>query len=527
MQRRKIWRLTSDLRVTDDPSAPFPLITECTVVVPAQKTSHVVTPAPTLTVVPSSRTQTTDVLDAVNVTQSRWMRRLTILFADVVGFASAFGILYLIVANAAPGLIPLIWGGAAVVPFVLVAYAVAGLYEPIRLHPSEEMRLASLTTITIGLTAALTSYAASMDLPTALFIAAAGGLGAMIVPACRGFFRILFARTDWWGTATVVIGPKQAVDTVTDTLRRWPELGLYPVAVLSDDPAMCDDALYAGSTDEALHLARQHGLPCAVVVEPKTSGDERDRLIARYSKFYDQVLVVPDVEDGVAALWSTGRSHQGLLGYGISHFKLRPWSRAAKRAVDVVGAGILTLLALPVLAVIAILIKLDSEGGIFYQQDRMGREGRCFSVLKFRTMKLNADGILKDILDRDPELRREYEQFHKLQNDPRVTTVGKVLRRFSLDELPQLINVLRGEMSLVGPRAYMPRELPKMKSQAQIVLQTPPGITGLWQVSGRNALSFERRVDLDVHYFKNWSPWLDLYLLIRTIPVVLSGDGAS
>ena len=485
------------------------------------------TPAPELTVVSSTRKQTPDALADVNVTRSRWMRRLTILFADVVGFASAFAVLSLFVANLLPHLTPLVWGGAAVVPFVLVAYVLSGLYDPVRLHPSEEMRLASLITITIGWTAALTAYVASLSLSTALFIASAGILGAVIVPGCRGLFRILFARTDWWGTATVIIGPKRAVDTVTDTLRRWPELGLYPVAVLSDDPALCDDDLYAGTTAEALHLAREHALPCAVVVEPKTSGEERDRLIARYSKFYDQVLVVPDVDEGVTALWSTGRSHRGLLGYGVSHFRLRPWSRAAKRAVDLLVAGVLTVLALPVLATIAVLIKLDSEGGVFFQQDRMGREGRCFPVLKFRTMKQDADRILQDILDRDPELRREYEQFHKLHDDPRVTTVGKVLRRFSLDELPQLINVLRGEMSLVGPRAYMPRELPKMKSQAQVVLQTPPGITGLWQVSGRNALSFERRVDLDVHYFKNWSPWLDLYLLIRTIPVVLSGDGAS
>jgi lipopolysaccharide/colanic/teichoic acid biosynthesis glycosyltransferase len=142
-------------------------------------------------------------------------------------------------------------------------------------------------------------------------------------------------------------------------------------------------------------------------------------------------------------------------------------------------------------------------------------------------MHVNADAILADLLAEDPALRREYERFHKLQNDPRVTRIGRVLRRYSLDELPQLFNVLLGDMSLVGPRAYMPKELPKMKNLASIVLQTPPGITGLWQVSGRNALSFERRVDLDVHYFKNWSPWLDLYLLIRTVPVVLSGEGAS
>jgi lipopolysaccharide/colanic/teichoic acid biosynthesis glycosyltransferase len=139
----------------------------------------------------------------------------------------------------------------------------------------------------------------------------------------------------------------------------------------------------------------------------------------------------------------------------------------------------------------------------------------------------DADARLADILEADPVLRREYDRYHKLQDDPRVTRIGKLLRRYSLDELPQILNVLRGDMSLVGPRAYMPSELQKMSGLARTVLQSPPGMTGLWQVSGRNELSFSDRVSLDVHYIQNWSPWLDLYLLVRTGPVVLSGEGAA
>jgi lipopolysaccharide/colanic/teichoic acid biosynthesis glycosyltransferase len=176
---------------------------------------------------------------------------------------------------------------------------------------------------------------------------------------------------------------------------------------------------------------------------------------------------------------------------------------------------------------IALMIRMDTPGPVFYRQYRMGRDGRCFPVLKFRTMRVDADRVLAEVLDARPALRREYEQYHKLADDPRVTTIGRVLRRYSLDELPQLWNVLRGDMSLVGPRAYMPSELPKMKGLAAAVLQTPPGITGLWQVSGRNHLSFAHRVDLDVHYIQNWTPWLDWYIFIRTFPVVFAGDGAS
>jgi Undecaprenyl-phosphate galactose phosphotransferase WbaP len=198
-----------------------------------------------------------------------------------------------------------------------------------------------------------------------------------------------------------------------------------------------------------------------------------------------------------------------------------------KRAVDVVGALVGLLVLSPLLAGIALLIRLDAPGAVFYRQERMGREGRIVTILKFRTMYTDADQKLAEILDQDPTLRQEYEQYHKLQDDPRVTRIGQVLRRYSLDELPQILNVLRGDMSLVGPRAYMPSELEKMNGLARAVLQSPPGMTGLWQVSGRNRLSFVDRVNLDVHYIQNWSLWLDLYLLVRTGPVVFSGEGAS
>ncbi|MFB6230707.1 MAG: sugar transferase [Salinibacter sp.] len=131
------------------------------------------------------------------------------------------------------------------------------------------------------------------------------------------------------------------------------------------------------------------------------------------------------------------------------------------------------------------------------------------------------------MLHADPHRRKRYEQYHKLDDDPRVTDVGQFLRRYSLDELPQLLNVIRGEMSLVGPRAYLPSELSEMDGLETVILQTPPGVTGLWQVSGRNQLTFGERTALDVHYVQNWSLWLDLYLLVRTIPTVLTGEGAA
>jgi len=141
-------------------------------------------------------------------------------------------------------------------------------------------------------------------------------------------------------------------------------------------------------------------------------------------------------------------------------------------------------------------------------------------------MYTNAEERLRHLLEQNPYMREEYELFHKLKNDPRVTRAGRFLRKLSLDELPQLWNVLRGEMSLVGPRAYLPRELPAMEGAERIILRVLPGVTGLWQVSGRSEISFSDRLEIDVYYVRNWSMWLDLYILARTVWVVLFGRGA-
>jgi Undecaprenyl-phosphate galactose phosphotransferase WbaP len=276
----------------------------------------------------------------------------------------------------------------------------------------------------------------------------------------------------------------------------------------------------------APHLATEFDIPYAIVSMPSLTGTERANLLMRCAKFFDHVLVLPD-EPSLPAFWTTARSGEGLFGYSVQNTSLRPVERFVKRTVDLLGAGLVMLLLMPVLAMIAVAISRDSPGGVLYRQERMGLNGGIFTVLKFRTMYADADQKLDRILAAAPARRREYERYHKLQDDPRVTPVGRFLRRYSIDELPQIFNVLCGDMSLVGPRAYMPGELPEMNGLSRAVLQVPPGITGLWQVSGRNALSFEERLDLDVHYVQNWSAWLDLYLLVRTVPTVVSGDGAS
>ncbi|WP_338064767.1 exopolysaccharide biosynthesis polyprenyl glycosylphosphotransferase [Thermus parvatiensis] len=205
---------------------------------------------------------------------------------------------------------------------------------------------------------------------------------------------------------------------------------------------------------------------------------------------------------------------------------LLPGPRLAKRIIDVGLSLIGGLLLLPFLALIAILIKLDSPGPVLYGHTRIGQNGRRFKAWKFRSMVKDADKVLKEYLEKHPELREEWERDQKLRSDPRVTRIGRILRQTSLDELPQLWNVLRGEMSLVGPRPIVQDEVIKYGEKFALYIKVKPGMTGLWQVSGRNDTTYQERVNLDIYYIRNWSLWLDLYILARTVWVVLTRKGA-
>lgn len=193
-----------------------------------------------------------------------------------------------------------------------------------------------------------------------------------------------------------------------------------------------------------------------------------------------------------------------------------------KRGIDLAVATFGLILCAPTMIFIAILVKLDSPGPIIFAHKRIGKDGKGFKMFKFRSMVHDAEEILK----RDSELKRAYENDYKIKSDPRITKIGKFIRNHSLDELPQIINVLRGEMSLVGPRPVIEDELRKYGPLAEKLLVVKPGITGLWQISGRSNISYEERVKIDTDYIENYSILMDLKILFKTIPVVIFGSGA-
>ncbi len=192
-----------------------------------------------------------------------------------------------------------------------------------------------------------------------------------------------------------------------------------------------------------------------------------------------------------------------------------------KNIFDLLFSLLFLISFLPLFLIISLLIKLSSRGPIFFLQKRIGKNNKPFKCIKFRTMYPEAKDILENLLMKDALIKKEFEETHKIKNDPRITTIGKLLRKTSLDEIPQFINVLRGEMSIIGPRPIVKAEKKKYGKNLKKVLQIKPGITGLWQVSGRNNLTYKRRVMLDINYVKNYNLIMDLRILLRTFGVVL------
>ncbi len=216
----------------------------------------------------------------------------------------------------------------------------------------------------------------------------------------------------------------------------------------------------------------------------------------------------------------------GILLFDLRAPALTEYQWVAKRLFDVILTVISLPLIVPICVAIGVAIKLDSRGSIFFRQKRLGMNGALIEILKFRTMVADAEKKLQELLAKDDALRQQYMRHHKLSNDPRITRVGRWLRKYSLDELPQLWNVLKGEMSLVGPRAYMPNERDEIGPYSDIILRIRPGLTGWWQVMGRHLTLFNERLVLDAYYIKNWSLWLDAFIIIKTIKVIFKGEGA-
>jgi exopolysaccharide production protein ExoY len=236
--------------------------------------------------------------------------------------------------------------------------------------------------------------------------------------------------------------------------------------------------------------------------------------------------IIDSVGDVEAVNTMTHMAKSGVFSSAMSASVAPPLGGRAKRGFDIVAASIAILAITPLLILVALMVKISDRGPILYGHERIGRGGRTFKCLKFRTMALNGDQLLAAHLLANPAARKEWDETRKLKHDPRVTVVGSVLRRLSIDELPQLFNILMGDMSLVGPRPVVLDELDRYGTSAEFYLRSRPGLTGLWQISGRNDVSYDVRVNFDRHYVEHWSLVEDIRIIILTVPAVCLSRGS-
>ncbi len=328
------------------------------------------------------------------------------------------------------------------------------------------------------------------------------------LPLVRAGLKQLMANSPRYGLPVLVLGESPRALTLVELLRATPTLGIRPRPVGQTLPA----ASHPPSTR-------------ILIVPEGLAGQSLAQLLDDLASKFTNVWLVPDLLD-ISSAWVTVQDLQGHLTLRLRNNLAEPVNRWLKRTTEWIILLLASPFAVVALGLIAAAIRLDSPGDVFYTQTRIGRHGRPFRILKFRTMYLDADRRLHDVLAVDPERAAEWERARKLANDPRVTRVGKWLRRTSLDELPQLVNILRGQMSLVGPRAITRSELHLYGMHRHLYTSVLPGLTGLWQVSGRSLLDYPQRVRLDTYYVRNWSLWLDLVILARTPLSVMRQHGA-
>ena len=414
----------------------------------------------------------------------------------------------------------------AILLLPVVNYQV-GLYPGFLLGPVERLRRRTLAALAVfgGLVAwdnIVERGVLSRGVMLATFLFA-----LVLPPIVDSLARLWLVRRKRWGMPVVVLGAGETGRAVARTLRNEPLLGLVPVAFLDNSPDSWNNEVEGIPIAGPLALVSNFEDRAEAVIVVLKDVVQEDLSALLHDLNFPRVIVIPDLA-GLASLWVTARDLGGCLGLEIKKNLLIAPNTALKRFLDQALALPLFLLSLPVIAVAAAWIRLSSRGPAFYRQVREGFCGRRIAVWKLRTMYLDGDRILEQWFESHPDDADHWHRHFKLRKDPRVLPgIGRLLRRTSLDELPQLWSVLRGQMSLVGPRPlpdyHIQNFSPEFRSLRTRVL---PGLSGLWQVSARSDGDLKVQQALDTYYIQNWSPWLDVYILARTVVAVLMARGA-
>src|SRR5690606_4428528 len=357
---------------------------------------------------------------------------------------------------------------------LILARLAAGLYPGYGLHPAEDLKRQTHVTgaLLVAILGAGTLFQFA-EVYSRIVLVLTGGLLLLTLPLARSLAKARLARTRWYGERAWLVGHSARAKEVASSITNNPELGLV---VVGTGPLP----------------ARSQGLATCIVV-PEGIDRPHSELLDELTDSFQRVWLVPELLD-VSSVWVSPWDIQGHLALELRNNLLEKRNQITKRVLDIALAVASLPLAVPLATILSLAIALESRGPVVFTQTRLGRNGKPFKVYKFRTMHLAAEERLAVFLERDPAAKEEWLRTRKLARDPRVTRVGRFLRRSSLDELPQLLNVLRGEMSFVGPRPVMPDEVQWYGDNARHLARVRPGLTGLTQVSGRSLLAYEDRV---------------------------------
>lgn len=407
-------------------------------------------------------------------------------------------------------------------PMLAVFYA-AGLYPGLVYPPADEVKKFGICSffVFVGIALSITVEDADDKWPIVVALILATPFALILLPAARELARKLFSKRKWFGVPAVIYVSGPSGDVIIERLLKRKDLGYKPCMIIDSKAFIAGEKfgipLYPPS-QETFSFIKSFGIKVAILCD-------YDRDTTYINSYYRYTIQVPRIND-ISTISTNVRDFGGILGFSSTHNLTKRFSLFWKRFIDLFLLLISSPITIPVVLIVSLAIKISSPGPVFYGHKRTGRNGREFKCWKFRSMVIDADKQLEKILAENPQMRAEWEKDRKFTNDPRVTKIGKILRKTSIDEIPQFFNILTGEMSFIGPRPVTEPELKKYGNKAEFILSVQPGLSGMWQISGRSDTGYEERVTLDSYYIQNWSVWLDIWIIIKTVYVVLRGKGA-
>ena len=368
-------------------------------------------------------------------------------------------------------------------------------------------------------------------LASRLYVILFGILALFNIYVGRYILLKLLKTTNTLTKPVILIGAGKTAELVLRSFDR--DLGYrYRVIGILDDSPISEDLpqkfLLMGTLENAAEIIHDSSVKTVIITAPGMEKEKLQTLLEGIQPYVRDIIFVPDLI-GVPLYNVEAQTlfNEQIMMLSLRNNLARRRNQMFKRFFDIVIGSLLCIPLVPIIFIIAFCIKLDSKGPAFFNAERIGKKGETFTCYKFRSMHLDSQKILEEYLAENPAAKEEWDTYAKLRDyDPRVTKVGKWIRKYSLDELPQILNVIKGDMSLVGPRPYLPREKEDIGEYLSTITLTVPGITGFWQTSGRNDVSFAGRVAMDTWYVRNWSIWLDLMYLFKTAKIVLTGKGA-